>query len=204
MQRLPRWIDLWKYLDKQSPIANDPYEFLLLNFFSGIPQFRINYGKLARFLPVHPGLYLSDAHKQFDPALGLPAGGFDETGSWRTLGEVLIAFRSGNRFDRARHANSTTVALPDETAELLAVTKYASLRQESLLLTFYRRWIGGDTASGRLRGIQLGRQLIDRYWCFPNEGSPAARCRTQLKQHWPGAKHSSPWSPMSPQRPRLI
>jgi hypothetical protein len=46
--------ELWRWLDKQSPIASRLYEFLIVNFYSGTPKLCINYGKLAQYLPVKP------------------------------------------------------------------------------------------------------------------------------------------------------
>jgi hypothetical protein len=65
--------ELWRFLDKRSPIASRLYEWLLLAFYSGTPQLRINYETLAQFLPVRPEPYLSLAKKQLGPALQLLA-----------------------------------------------------------------------------------------------------------------------------------
>ena len=62
-----------RFLDKRSPIASRLYEWLLLNFYSGTPQLRINYETLAQFLPVRPARYLSPTKKQLDPAFRLLA-----------------------------------------------------------------------------------------------------------------------------------
>ena len=75
--------ELWRQLDERSPIASRLYEFLLLNFYSGAPVLRINYEKLAQFLPVQPERYASDARRQLDPAFGLlTAAGVIEAAEW--------------------------------------------------------------------------------------------------------------------------
>lgn len=61
---------LWKNLNESSPIASRLYEFLLFNF-TGLSVLRVNYPKLAQFLPVAVQRYASLAQRQLDPALAL-------------------------------------------------------------------------------------------------------------------------------------
>jgi hypothetical protein len=63
--------ELWRWLDKQSPIASRLYEFLIVNFYSGAPKLCINYSKLAQYLPVKPMAYRSLARQQFAAAFRL-------------------------------------------------------------------------------------------------------------------------------------
>lgn len=62
--------ELWKTLNEASPIASRLYEFLLFNF-TGLSVLRVNYPKLAQFLPVAVQRYASLAQRQLDSALAL-------------------------------------------------------------------------------------------------------------------------------------
>jgi hypothetical protein len=63
--------ELWRWLDRRSPIASRLYEFLIINFYGAHPVLRINYETLAQFLPIKAERYRSSARRQLDPAFRL-------------------------------------------------------------------------------------------------------------------------------------
>lgn len=183
--------ELWRFLDKQSPIASRLYELLLINFFNKAPQFRINYGRLAQLLPMRPERYLSDAQRQLDPAFALLrqvrlTGAID----WRErTGEIAqLHFNRGDRLERgARVSRGELFIRPDKPAELLAVTEVRRPAAEVIVAEFYRLWTGETPSRLRPKELDLANQLMSRY------GKSRLKALLpvvieQLKKHWPGAR----------------
>lgn len=183
--------ELWRHLDKSSPIASRLYEFLLINFYNGMPQFRINYGKLTQFLPVRPERYLSDAHRQLDPAFQLlQQVRLTDHVHWRErTGEIAqIHFDRGDRLDRlSRGGTRIMPPAASETAELLAVTEVRRPPEGQLVSEFYRLWAGQAPARPRPKELALAKELNARF----GRARMKALLPTLialLKQRWPGAK----------------
>src|SRR5215212_9179955 len=109
--------DLWRRLDERSAIASRLYEFLLLNFYGGGPVLRINYAKLAQFLPVRPERYTSDARRQLEAALGLlAAAGVIEAAEWADSKDGLgqLHFRRGRSLAAAGDQDLIPCGLAEE------------------------------------------------------------------------------------------
>lgn len=183
--------ELWRFLDKRSPIASRLYELLLVNFFNKAPQFRINYGRLTQMLPVRPERYLSDAQRQFATAFALlkqvritgPVDWGERTGEIAQL-----HFHRGDRLERGgRVSAGERPVRPDEPAELLAVTEVRRLPEQVLVAEFYRLWTGDTPPRLRPKELELANQLMSRYGKSRLKGLLPVVIE-QLKKHWPGAK----------------
>ena len=101
--------DLWRRLDEKSSIASRLYEFLLLNFYGGLPVLRIGYEKLAQFLPVRPERY--ESGRPAAARAGVPAaqrrGGPRHGRVGREQGRPrLLHFRRGRHLDPRRDGRS--------------------------------------------------------------------------------------------------
>lgn len=185
--------ELWRFLDKQSTIASRLYEFLLINFYNGMPQLRINYPKLAQFLPVKPERYLSDARKQFEPALALLKE-VQLTGQvrWqkRAEGVALMEFDRGNRLDRAgmRTRLSATPAI-DVRDEELSVTEIRQAPEREVVRGFYRLWLAAGERQPEPTPKELGLALefLSRFGKSRMKGL-LPLVVNRLRQKWPGAK----------------
>lgn len=184
--------ELWRYLDKKSTIASRLYEFLLINFFSGTPQLRIHYPRLAQFLPIRPERYLSDAQRQLEPALGL----LRETRltgrvRWQKRAEdlALLEFDRGNRLQQESRQRQIR---PDEAPELDSQFSVTEIRQDpdaELINSFYRLWRGETQPLPQQRPseILLARQLLSQH------GRSRVKAMLplvvdRLREKWPDAK----------------
>lgn len=185
--------EIWRRLDERSPIASRLYEFLLLNFYSGTPVLRINYAKLAQFLPVRPERYASDARRQLDVALGLlTAEGVIGAAEWVDSKDGLAQLR----FHRGRilAAPSDQDLVPcglaeEEFAGAVEVEEMRHVKppEEALVADFYRAWAGEENHRPTKKELGQAREWIERF------GAAKARALVQLavkrlRKSWPGAK----------------
>ncbi len=160
--------DLWRFLDKRSPIASRLYEWLLLNFYSGTPQLRINYESLAQFLPVRPEPYLSLAKKQLDPALQLLATVDAVTTatfvpSKSGIAAVLIE-RGKNLtppFKRPPLALEMSHGRFTDDIQVREL-RHTTRAEHQLVTEFYRAWTGSEQKP-TAKEFSLAKQLIDEH-----------------------------------------
>src|SRR5205823_6103114 len=109
--------ELWRWLDHQSPIASRLYEFLIINFYSRTPVLRINYEKLAQFLPIKTEPYRSSAERQLEPAFRLLAvSNVIEAATWtdsrRGIGQLHI--HRGSKLSAPREQVTLPLDLTEE------------------------------------------------------------------------------------------
>lgn len=183
--------ELWRFLDKRSPIASRLYEFLLINFHGGVPQLQINYPRLAQFLPVRQERYLSDARKQLEPAFQLlTEARVAKSVSWhkRRVDVAQLRFERGDRLIRGGVGRLISPATAVAAANsLISVREVRRTPEQDLVVEFYRLWTGRSGQRPHAADLTLAHQLLAQY----------GRTRTkallplvidQLKRHWPGAK----------------
>lgn len=183
--------ELWRFLDKQSPIASRLYEYLLINFFSGVPQLRINYPRLAQFLPVRPERYFSDAHKQLEPAFQLlTKTRIADNVTWykRKKDVAQLRFDRGSRLrglpdPKVAHLELATV----ESTSSFAIREVRRTPEQELVTEFYRLWLGQPGQRPNSADLVLARRLLAHHGrTLLNAILPLII--QQLKQHWPGAR----------------
>ncbi|MBS0203963.1 MAG: hypothetical protein JSS49_13745 [Planctomycetes bacterium] len=183
--------ELWRYLDKRSPIASRLYGWLLINFHGGAPQLKINYPKLAQFLPVRPERYLSDARKQMEPALQLlTQARVTDSVIWQKHPHDIaqLRFERGTRLIRSRSARLTEIEpLSATTSTLLDVREVRRSPEQELVSDFYRLWTGQAEQRPTSADLQFAKRLLAEYG--------RAKSKTllplvvdQLRRHWPGAR----------------
>lgn len=184
--------ELWLALDQKSPIASRLYEFLLLNFYNGMPVLRINYARLAQFLPIRTEKHPSQAKQQLGPALALlaQAGILAETvwGESRD-GLTQLHFHRGPGLEAAPGRPPLALASSeDDFAEDVEVEELRTPRPPEWLLVgdFYRAWTGQEGRPTRKEMAQA-KELIEEH------GSAKAKAIVQivvkkLKKKWPEAK----------------
>lgn len=186
--------ELWRRLDERSPIASRLYEYLLLNFHSGVPVLRINYTKLAQFLPIKPERYASHARRQLDPALGiLTAAGVIEAAAWADSKDGLaqLHFHRGRSLTAAGAQDLVPGRLVAEE-DFAGAVEVRELRNpkppEWLIVTdFYRLWSGQENQRPTKSELGQARELIERH------GQTKARSLVQfaikkMRKVWPAAK----------------
>jgi hypothetical protein len=187
--------ELWLYLDQRSPIASRLYEFLLLNFYSGVPVLRINYTKLAQFLPIRSEAHRSQARHQLDPALTLLAAmGVIETTTWSMSkdGLVQLQFHRGSRLVPPRDKEAEQIPLAfmeDRLTDVVEVEELRTLRPpEWLIVTdFYRLWLKQENHRPTKKELVQARELIALH------GQTKLKALIQLvvkrmRKKWPDAK----------------
>jgi hypothetical protein len=185
--------ELWRWLDRQSPIASRLYEFLLVNFYCGTPLLRINYEKLAQFLPVKLERYRSDARRQLEPAFKLLALADVINGAvWSDSksGLALLHIERGEKLSASR----TKVPLPlqlteDEYMGTLEVKELRNLKppEWSIVGEFYRLWSGSETHRPTKKELEEARKLVEQHG--PKKAKDLiVRVVTKLKSRWPEAK----------------
>lgn len=183
--------ELWRYLDHRSTIASRLYEFLLINFYSGVPQLRFNYPKLAQFLPVRPERYLSDARKQLEPAFQLLTQTRVTAGvAWqkRTQDVAQLRFDRGERLSVAR--NAPLARLEPATGESSASFSVREIRrtpEQELVSEFYRLWTSRPDQRPNSADIALAKRLLAQHGRTKSK-AVLPLVVEQLKQHWPGAR----------------
>lgn len=185
--------ELWRFLEERSPIASRLYEFLFLNFYSGMPLMRINYETLAQFLPVRPERFLSDAKRQMDSAFALLA----ETGvlaeaCWEEGKNTLSQLRlyRGPVLQEATHpVLRDSGDLLDDMAETFKVQEIRNLKTpESHLVTqFYHLWTGTKTYRPTQKELAQATEVIAQH----GKSKTIAllpRVVERLRIQWPDAK----------------
>lgn len=185
--------DLWRWLNRRSPIASRLYEYALVNFFRPVPLIRVNYSRLAQSLPVRVERYYSHARKQLDPALHLlrDAGVLKET-AWtrRADGGIQLSLRRGARLRSAAGNGTLGNAAGDNVNEAFEVRELRGPGhgpEEQLVAEFYRLWNGAANRRAQPKELALARDLIQQY------GGEAVKSVLpnvveRLKQQWPDAK----------------
>lgn len=192
MHSAPLDYGLWQSLDQESPIASRLYEFLLLNFYAGIPVLRINYPYLATLLPVRPERYLSKARRQMEPALSL----LQETRiladvQWAEskTGEVQLNFRRGPVLSFPMRSMLATELQPEELRDEIEVKELRNLKSPEWFLVseFYRQWTGTPIAKPTSKELQLAQELIAEHG-KTKATAIVSKIVKQLKVQWPDAK----------------
>lgn len=182
---------LWRSLDAQSPIASRLYEFLLLNFYSGLPVFRINYETLTQFLPIRPEKFLSHAQRQLEHAFTLlRQAGILAEASWRpaqqSLGQLHLYRGVGLPIARQR-----AQALPDNADfdEAVRVRELRNLRlpEWQLVTQFYRLRAGVENYRPTKKELEQATALIAEHG--PAKAAALIPLAVEhLKLSWPDAK----------------
>jgi hypothetical protein len=184
---------LWQQLESRSPIASRLYEFLLLNFYSGTPLFRINYANLARLLPVRIERYLSDAKEQIGPALNLLSQtGIVTDARWMESrdGSIQLHFFRGPLL---RTAKTPPTSEQSSTAEdTLGTVQVIEIRSEAspefrLVREFYQLWTGDTFVKPTPKELQLGRELLERYGRTKLHALLPITVK-RVREEWPEAK----------------
>ncbi len=140
--------DLWLRLEDRSPIASRLYEFLLINFYSGVPVLRINYETLVQFLPIKPEQHPSQARQQLGPALKhLVAMEVIDDVAWASSRDGLAQLH----FHRGKHLNAPpdrASGLPqlEEFVGSVAVEEVRTLKppEWTVVVDFHRLWTGQE------------------------------------------------------------
>jgi hypothetical protein len=185
--------ELWRWLDRQSPIASRLYEFLLVNFYSGTPLLRINYEKLAQFLPVKLERYRSDARRQLDPAFKLlELADVIEGVAWAESksGLALLRIERGDKVAVARiHAPLPLHLTEDDYTGSLEVKELRNLKppEWTIVGEFYRLWSGTETHRPTKNELEQARGLVEQHG--PKKAKDLiSRVVARLKTRWPEAK----------------
>lgn len=185
--------ELWRYLDEHSTIASRLYEFLLLNFYSGVPVLRINYETLAQFLPVRPERYLSDAKKQMGNALQLLTDTRIITAAtWNSGKNALAQLHFGRGARLANGARTEAAMLPMMDGEIGDGIRVRELRniktpEWQIVSEFYKLWTGEGQRKPTPSELEQARALIDAHGSAKAKGIiPLAVKR--MKVEWPEAK----------------
>jgi hypothetical protein len=185
--------ELWRWLDRQSPIASRLYEFLLVNFYSGTPVLRINYEKLAQFLPVKLERCRSYARRQLAPAFKLlQLADVIDDAAWSDSksGLALLRIERGEKLAAARVQAPLPLHLTEEVyTGTLEVEEVRNLKppEWSFVGEFYRLWSGTETHRPTKKELEQARKLVEEH------GSKEAkdligRVVGRLKSRWPEAK----------------
>jgi hypothetical protein len=184
---------LWRHLDEHSTIASRLYEFLLLNFYSGVPVLRINYDTLVQFLPIRPERYLSDAKRQMGTALQLLTDTkVIDSVAW-TDGKNTLAQLHLRRGARLAPANKRDdAALPWATGEIgdgIQVRELRNLKTPAwqLVTDFYKLWSSESQRRPTQGELDQARLLIDEHGPAKAKGLIPLVVK-RLKVEWPEAK----------------
>lgn len=184
--------DLWLRLEERSPIASRLYEFLLINFYSGVPVLRINYETLVQFLPIKTEQHPSQAKQQLGPALRhLVAMEVIDDVQWASSRDGLAQLH----FHRGRHLNAPRDRMPaalphlEEFAGSVEVEELRTLKppEWTIVADFYRLWTGSETHRPTRGELELARELLAQH------GPAKLKSLIQLavkrmKTQWPDAK----------------
>jgi hypothetical protein len=191
--------ELWRRLDRNSPIASRLYEYLLPVFFSPAPLLRINYPHLAQSLPVRVERYLSDAKRQIGPALHLlRAENVLSRVDWSprkdTVAQLLL--HRGRRLERtslpgAELATEPVALLDEDHAVPEAITVRESRTSATpaarLVADFYRLWQPNAIRRPAAKELAQAADLVGRHG-FSTAQALLPLVIRELKQHWPDAK----------------
>lgn len=185
--------DLWRYLDRKSPIASRLYEYLLPSLFRPGPCLRIGYPLLAQSLPVRLERYYSDARKQMGAPLELLAAAQvlgRTTWAKRKAGVAQLCLYRGPRLAAVRPVCLTNLAEPEDgLGESLEVHQLRGPRQpeRELVTAFYRHRWGSGLYRPNAKELTFARTLLDQY------GEAKAKrllplLADRIRQAWPEAK----------------
>ena len=189
--------ELWRWLDKQSPIASRLYEFLIVNFYSGAPKLCINYGKLAQYLPVKPERYLSQAKQQFAAAFRLlDFTDVIESAKWSDSKSDLaqVNIYPGGRLaapgvaparPSRRRSPKRSLRGPSRgqrTSETIKPPEW------SLVADFYQLLTGSLLSQPTKKELGQAKALIAELGLKKSEGGYRARCEADQRTGWPEAK----------------
>jgi hypothetical protein len=185
--------DLWRSLDRKSSIASRLYEFLLINFYSGTPLLRINYEKLAQFLPVQPERYRSQAIQQFAPAFKLlGAAGVIEGAAWADSKNSIaqLHIHRGRLLTAPRDRDQLPLSFMEE--EFTESVEVRELRNQktpewAIVTDWYRLWDGKETQRPTKGEIEFARELIEQYGREKAKGCIPHLVK-RMKVEWPKAK----------------
>ena len=155
--------DLWLRLEDRSPIASRLYEFLLINFYSGVPVLRINYETLVQFLPIKPEQHPSQARQQLGPALKhLVAMEVIDDVAWASSRDGLAQLH----FHRGKHLNAPpdrSSGLPqlEEFVGSVAVEEVRTLKppEWTVVVDFHRLWTGQEPRRPTKGELELAELL---------------------------------------------
>ena len=179
---------LWRALDKNSPIASRLYEYLLPNL-HGRNHLRINNPRLAQALPVRVERYYSDARKQLDPALRLleqlqVLSGAD----WLKRKDAVaqLTLHRGPALAAAGRSSAADLAVPPSSLEVRELRRRIS-DEERIVASFYRLWLGNSLRRPTSHELSQAKALIAEH------GAAKAKALIplvvqQLRLHWPSAK----------------
>lgn len=182
---------LWLRLEQKSSIASRLYEFLMLNF-HGTALLRINYERLAKFLPIRVEKHLSQAKQQLNSALDLLVDQGVLSGyEWRRGKSGLVQLL----FSRGTHAGAEPdpedrfeldLATDDELGQI--EVKEKRLPQEYLVVDeFHRLWGRSPRTEPSEKEMALARDLIKQYgWAELRSLIPPVIHKLRAK--WPDAK----------------
>lgn len=184
---------LWLWLDQRSPIASRLYEFLLINFYSGVPALRINYDTLAQFLPIHRERYYSSAVRQLETPLRLLAlQNVIETTTWSKTkaGRPQLQLHRGLRLTAPGDRDQRVFEfMTEEFAGSIEVTELRNLKppEWGIVSDFYRLWAGDDSRRPTPKELTQARELITEHGQAKAKALiPLAVARMKLK--FPDAK----------------
>lgn len=185
--------ELWRTLDRQSPIASRLYEFLFLNFYSGAPVLRFGYEKLAQFLPVQPERYRSQAIQQLGPAFELlRAAGIVSGVTWEEskTGLARLHIHRGKALDFARDQRLLPFEFAeDETDETFQVREIRDVRtpEWELVTGFYGLWTGESHHRPTKKELETAQLIVSRHGAKKAKDL-IPRLVKRLKEQWPDAK----------------
>ena len=196
--------ELWRTLDRQSPIASRLYEFLFLNFYSGAPVLRFGYEKLAQFLPVRPERYRSQAIQQMNPAFELlRMAGIVSGVTWEESKNSLarLHIHRGRTIDNARDQRLLPFEFVEEEAEeTFEVREIRDTRtpESELVTEFYRLWTSDGARRPTRKELEQAQALIAQHGLKKAKDS-IPRIVKRLKENWPDAKTFGAVSPYVPE-----
>ena len=186
--------ELWLHLEQRSSIASRLYEFLLLNFHA-TPILRINYEKLATFLPIRVEKHLSQAKQQLNSSLELLVDAeVLESFEWQKGKSNQVQLQ----FTRGRHCGAPLD--PDDRIDLdIAVdgdfsnieVKEKRLPPEYLIVDeFNRQWQRSIHAEPSAKEMAVARELLEKHGATKLKLLIPIVVK-KLKAKWPDAKSFS-------------
>jgi hypothetical protein len=184
---------LWRYLEDRSAIASRLYEFLLINFYSGTPKLRINYEKLAQFLPVKPEKYRSQAKRQLEQAFELLQNiGILDSVTWTDAksGIAQLHLYRGPNLTPSKEQSKLPIAFTEE--EFSGSLEVKELRTQKpaewgIVADFYRLWEGATDAKPTAKELEQAQGMIEQHG-HRKAKDLVAKAVKRMKDLWPEAK----------------